>query len=188
MSGALRKTVGKYDLSLDEIPGGCLIRIQSADERYSGYTGDLFNLVQFYHQELARSEDQNEFLGNVRRMMCLKGDELALLNQILNADAWGLFRKMFAADVKPLTLTEQLNRSVKTLPLSSRMEYALTETDTHLIGQLVQKTRRELLKVRHMGPATLRELEAILAGIDLRLEMTPSDIGNWVYPRISRNE
>lgn len=189
MGNTMKEAIGKYHLSLEEISDGVSIQITaSSGHEFSADEQDLFKFLKFFLQETTRSYDREEFLDSIRLMVLMDGDQLGLLNQILHANAWGLFRKMFVPETKPLTLTEQLNQSVYVLPLSRRLRDVFYGSDIHLIGELVQKTRRELLKLRWMGPRTLRDLEVMLADVGLRIEMTQVEIENWVYPNPLRDE
>jgi len=62
-----------------------------------------------------------------------------------------------------------LNRSVRDLELSVRSENCLLRGNVHLIGDLVSKTREELMKTRNLGRISLREIEDKLEKLDLHL-------------------
>ncbi|MDO4987927.1 MAG: DNA-directed RNA polymerase subunit alpha [Synergistes sp.] len=68
-----------------------------------------------------------------------------------------------------------LSRPVKDLELSVRSENCLLRGGVHRIGDLVVKTRDELLKIRNLGRISLREIEEKLSKFDLHLSGDISD-------------
>lgn len=60
-------------------------------------------------------------------------------------------------------------RPVRDLELSVRSENCLLRGGVHLIGELVSRTREDLLKIRNLGKISLREIEDKLAKFDLHL-------------------
>ena len=60
-------------------------------------------------------------------------------------------------------------RPVRDLELSVRSENCLLRGGVHMIGELVTKTRDDLLKIRNLGKISLREIEEKLAKFDLHL-------------------
>ncbi|MBR4400220.1 MAG: DNA-directed RNA polymerase subunit alpha [Synergistes sp.] len=60
-------------------------------------------------------------------------------------------------------------RPVRDLELSVRSENCLLRGGVHLIGELVTKTRDDLLKIRNLGKISLREIEEKLAKFELHL-------------------
>lgn len=69
-------------------------------------------------------------------------------------------------------------RPVRDLELSVRSENCLLRGGVHLIGELVSRTRDDLLKIRNLGKISLKEIEEKLAKFDLHLSgdiSTPLD-------------
>ena len=58
------------------------------------------------------------------------------------------------------------------MELSFRSLNCLNKAGIRLIGQLVQKSVSELLVLKNFGRISLREIEGVLTGMDLTLEMT----------------
>jgi len=61
------------------------------------------------------------------------------------------------------------SRPVRDLELSVRSENCLLRGGVHMIGELVSRTRDDLLKIRNLGKISLREIEEKLAKFDLHL-------------------
>lgn len=61
------------------------------------------------------------------------------------------------------------SRPVRDLELSVRSENCLLRGGVHLIGELVSRTREDLLKIRNLGKISLKEIEDKLAKFDLHL-------------------
>ena len=69
-------------------------------------------------------------------------------------------------------------RPVRDLELSVRSENCLLRGGVHVIGELVSRTRDDLLKIRNLGKISLKEIEEKLAKFDLHLSgdiSTPLD-------------
>ena len=64
-------------------------------------------------------------------------------------------------------LVEKLNTSIDELELSVRAYNCLKNADIRKIGDLVQKTEAEVLKIKNFGKITLTELKSVLEGIGL---------------------
>jgi DNA-directed RNA polymerase subunit alpha len=64
-------------------------------------------------------------------------------------------------------LLEKLNTSIDELELSVRAYNCLKNADIRKIGDLVQKTEAEVLKIKNFGKITLTELKQVLEGIGL---------------------
>ncbi len=62
-----------------------------------------------------------------------------------------------------------LGRSVRDLELSVRSENCLLRGGVHLISELVEKTRDDLMKTRNLGRISLKEIEDKLAKLNLHL-------------------
>ncbi|MDO5114657.1 MAG: DNA-directed RNA polymerase subunit alpha [Synergistaceae bacterium] len=60
-------------------------------------------------------------------------------------------------------------RPVRDLELSVRSENCLLRGGVHMIGELVSRTRDDLLKIRNLGKISLREIEEKLGRFDLHL-------------------
>lgn len=70
------------------------------------------------------------------------------------------------------------SRPVRDLELSVRSENCLLRGGVHMIGELVSRTRDDLLKIRNLGKISLREIEEKLGKFDLHLSgdiSTPLD-------------
>ncbi|MCE5201964.1 MAG: DNA-directed RNA polymerase subunit alpha [Synergistaceae bacterium] len=61
------------------------------------------------------------------------------------------------------------SRPVRDLELSVRSENCLLRGGVHMIGELVSRTRDDLLKIRNLGKISLREIEEKLSKFDLHL-------------------
>ena len=69
-------------------------------------------------------------------------------------------------------------RPVRDLELSVRSENCLLRGGVHMIGELVSRTRDDLLKIRNLGKISLKEIEEKLTKFDLHLSgdiSTPID-------------
>ena len=73
-------------------------------------------------------------------------------------------------------LAQKLAMLIQELELSVRASNCLESAKTETVGQLVQMTEADLLKIRSFGKTSLREIKRKLADIGLSLGMT--DIGN----------
>ncbi|MEG1800047.1 MAG: DNA-directed RNA polymerase subunit alpha C-terminal domain-containing protein, partial [Synergistaceae bacterium] len=60
-------------------------------------------------------------------------------------------------------------RPVRDLELSVRSENCLLRGGVHIIGELVSRTRDDLLKIRNLGKISLREIEEKLSKFGLHL-------------------
>lgn len=70
------------------------------------------------------------------------------------------------------------SRPVRDLELSVRSENCLLRGGVHMIGELVSRTRDDLLKIRNLGKISLKEIEEKLSKFDLHLSgdiSTPID-------------
>ncbi|RKX60307.1 MAG: DNA-directed RNA polymerase subunit alpha, partial [Thermodesulfobacteriota bacterium] len=68
-------------------------------------------------------------------------------------------------------LTNLFNTPIEELELSGRAYNCLKGAGINYVGQLVQKTENELLKLRSFGKKSLDEIIEKLAKLDLRLGM-----------------
>jgi DNA-directed RNA polymerase subunit alpha len=79
-----------------------------------------------------------------------------------------------AAGGSPQTETvpdEVLNRSVYDLDWSVRTYNCLYNARIQTVGELVQKTEAEVIRIKHLGRKSLNEIKAILANMGLSLGM-----------------
>ena len=74
------------------------------------------------------------------------------------------------------TKIEQYSHPIHELELSIRSENCLLRGGIHTVGELLQKSREDLLKIRNLGKKSLTEIEARLQslGYELRLDDNPS--------------
>ena len=77
-------------------------------------------------------------------------------------------------------LTEQYSHPIHELELSIRSENCLLRGGIHTVGELLQRSREELLKIRNLGKISLKEIEEKLQnlGYELRPDDVPSAITN----------
>jgi len=64
--------------------------------------------------------------------------------------------------------------SIEDLDLSVRSRHCLDSENIRTVGDLVQRTEAELLKVRNFGKTSLNEIKKKLAAMNLSLGMTLS--------------
>ena len=62
-----------------------------------------------------------------------------------------------------------LSRPIRDLELSVRSENCLLRAGIRTIGDLIQYTREDLLKIRNLGKISLKEIEEKLGAFDLTL-------------------
>src|SRR5262249_30271458 len=74
---------------------------------------------------------------------------------------------------------ENLWRTVGQLELSVRSANCLQNANIKYIGELVQKTEREMLKTKNFGRKSLKEIKELLAEMGLQLGMK---LDNWPGP------
>lgn len=82
--------------------------------------------------------------------------------------------------VEVSTLQHALNLPIEELELSGRAYNCLKSANINYVGQLVQRTESELLKIRSFGKKSLDEIVEKLSKLNLRLGM--SDI-RWSPPK-----
>ena len=80
--------------------------------------------------------------------------------------------------VYPLSapMNENLWRLVDEIQMSVRSAHCLQQADIKYIGELVQKTESDLLKIKHFGQRSLAEIRELLAEMGLQLGMS---LDNW---------
>ncbi len=91
-------------------------------------------------------------------------------------------REHFVATLAPALeriLKEKLDRRVDELKMSPRLFTCLRQDDIRYIGQLVQKSEADLLKLRNFGRRTLDQLKGLLGNLDLSLHMK---LPGWTPP------
>ncbi len=75
-------------------------------------------------------------------------------------------------------LNENLFRPVEGLPISVRAFNGLQNADIKYVGELVQRTEQDMLKIKNFGRKSLTEIKEVLADMGLslgmRLENLPS--------------
>jgi DNA-directed RNA polymerase subunit alpha len=70
-----------------------------------------------------------------------------------------------------MSMNEIFLRPVEGLPISVRTSYGLQNADIKYVGELVQCTEEELLKIKNFGRKSLNEVKTILADMGLSLGM-----------------
>jgi len=82
-----------------------------------------------------------------------------------------------APEARP-TINELLYRPVEGLPISVRAFNGLQNADIKYIGELVQRTEQDMLKIKNFGRKSLNEIKEVLTDMGLslgmRLENLPS--------------
>jgi DNA-directed RNA polymerase subunit alpha len=71
----------------------------------------------------------------------------------------------------PTTINELLCRPVEGLPISVRAFNGLQNADIKYIGELVQRTEQDMLKIKNFGRKSLNEIKEVLADMGLSLGM-----------------
>src|SRR5580704_3879531 len=69
------------------------------------------------------------------------------------------------------TINELLYRPVEGLPISVRAFNGLQNADIKYIGELVQRTEQDMLKIKNFGRKSLNEIKEVLADMGLSLGM-----------------
>ena len=89
-------------------------------------------------------------------------------------------------------IVENLHWSIDELELSTRAKYCLNSAGIETIGHLVQKTEKDLLKIRGFGRTELRKIKRKLADIGLSIGMSEVMIHQAVCknyrPAMTENE
>ncbi len=82
-------------------------------------------------------------------------------------------------EVENSTLAEKLNTTIEELELTVRAHNCLRNADIRTIGDLVDKTEPEVLKIKNFGKITLTELKKVLEEMGLTFGMdVKSILGN----------
>ena len=79
-------------------------------------------------------------------------------------------RRSRAARQRPM-LNEYLYRPVEGLPISVRAFNGLQNADIKYIGELVQRTEQDMLKIKNFGRKSLNEIKEVLTDMGLSLGM-----------------
>ncbi len=79
-------------------------------------------------------------------------------------------------DVENSTLVDKLNTSIEELELTVRAHNCLRNANIRTIGDLVQKTESEVLKIKNFGKITLSELKKVLEEMGLTFGMDVKSI------------
>jgi DNA-directed RNA polymerase subunit alpha len=74
-------------------------------------------------------------------------------------------------EIRPEPLNENLYRPVEGLPISVRAFNGLQNADIKYVGELVQRTEQDMLKIKNFGRKSLNEIKEILADMQLSLGM-----------------
>src|SRR6516165_4567600 len=75
------------------------------------------------------------------------------------------------AEARPEPLNENLYRPVEGLPISVRAFNGLQNADIKYVGELVQRTEQDMLKIKNFGRKSLNEIKEILTDMGLSLGM-----------------
>ena len=85
-------------------------------------------------------------------------------------------------DVKIQEMPEGLNTLIVNTNLSQKARNVLYNENIYYVGQLVQKTELDLIKIPCLGRKTLQEIKGFLMEHNLHLEMK---VKNWKMPEIN---
>ncbi|HPX03717.1 MAG TPA: DNA-directed RNA polymerase subunit alpha [Synergistaceae bacterium] len=110
----------------------------------------------------------------------IKGEE----NTKTVSGASGIERQPVMAGF-PMGENSIYSRPVRDLELSVRSENCLLRGGVHVIGELISRTREDLLKIRNLGKISLREIEEKLAKFDLTLS---GDVSTPIDDIVKTNE
>ncbi len=75
------------------------------------------------------------------------------------------------AQAATATVNEYLHRPVEGLPISVRAFNGLQNADIKFIGELVQRSEQDMLKIKNFGRKSLNEIKEVLADMGLSLGM-----------------
>jgi DNA-directed RNA polymerase subunit alpha len=79
-------------------------------------------------------------------------------------------------DPEEAALEPALTKSVDELNLSVRTANCLKNAGVHTVGELVQKSRKEMLETKNLGKKSLEELESTLEELELSFRSENEDI------------
>ena len=80
------------------------------------------------------------------------------------------------------TLKGRLDRSMETFDWSVRTANCLQNANIFYVGELVQKSEADMLRLANFGRRSLAEVKEILADLRLTLGMTPGQLAGWTPP------
>jgi DNA-directed RNA polymerase subunit alpha len=100
----------------------------------------------------------------------LLGDHLRIFSQF-EARGEGEVEEMAAPEVDP-RMSEMLAKPIEELDLSVRSANCLKNANIRTLGDLVQRTEREMLSTKNFGRKSLDEIKDVLASLGLSFGMT----------------
>ena len=87
-------------------------------------------------------------------------------------------------------MNSNLDRKIQELELSIRVMNALIQNDIKTVGDLVQKTRDELIRIPNFGRKSLNEIKEVLSSMSLELGMNidtqPEEPQPTVFDNLNR--
>jgi hypothetical protein len=87
-------------------------------------------------------------------------------------------------------MNKNLNIKIEDLELSIRVMNALIQNDIKTVGDLVQKTRDELIRIPNFGRKSLNEIKEVLSSMSLELGMNidtqPEEPQPTVFDNLNR--
>ena len=87
-------------------------------------------------------------------------------------------------------MNKNLNIKIEDLELSIRVMNALIQNDIKTVGDLVQKTRDELIRIPNFGRKSLNEIKEVLGSMSLELGMNidaqPKEQQPTVFDNLNR--
>ncbi len=103
-------------------------------------------------------------------------DEVTRLDDELTAKSYLSRSEWSRVEVAPTAITPALFKKVNELDLSVRSRYCLSINNIIYIGDLVQKTEAEMLRMPNFGRKSLIEIKEVLAQIGLHFGM---EVPGW---------
>jgi DNA-directed RNA polymerase subunit alpha len=100
----------------------------------------------------------------------LLGDHLRIFSQF-EARGEGEVEESAAPEVDP-RMSEMLAKPIEELDLSVRSANCLKNANIRTLGDLVQRTEREMLSTKNFGRKSLDEIKDVLASLGLSFGMT----------------
>jgi hypothetical protein len=133
-----------------------------SNQNLSGW--DLRN-AKFANALLTRTEMRNAKLNPSELIDAINWEEANLDDDV-----------RAAASEAAASRSDLLSRAVEGLEISVRTTNCLRNAEIKYLGQLVQKSEHEMLRVQDFGRKSLQEIRDVLAPLGLHLGM---DIKNW---------
>jgi hypothetical protein len=127
-------------------------------------------------KELSRREKANRQQAIVHRMPVLAVLAAMPVNLGTEDLPQGFVAEPSCREARDEKLEHDLFRQASELKLSVRSANCLVNAGITLIGELVLKTKADLLKTKNFGFKSLHEIELCLAGMGLRLDMPLDDL------------